>query len=159
MTTLTLPSLDRRLLLLVREEATAEPVRQWPARSLQLCSLLLKKMRESIADMRESLERVLSEGAEARSFVRQHAPLLPVLNEYVGTARDLAEQIAQAADAASEGLSEELRLLAAEGQAVRDLLAEALTRASAAPRPFDPARVRAAEAAHSHGETKPISRR
>jgi hypothetical protein len=109
--------------------------------------------------MRERLEGVLAEGVEARSFARGFSPFLPAADEQLGKVQALLEQIAQAEDAASTSLAEELRLLDQATRAYRDLLAEALSRATAPPRAVDWDRVRAAEEAYARGETKPFSRR
>src|SRR6266536_6476321 len=100
---------------------------------------------------------MLAQGVEARSFLRTNGPLLPTIDDQIGQVRGLFEQLAE--DTASGSLAAELRLLEQEIQAFRDLLAEALSRVSEAPRPVDWERVRAAEEAHARGETKPFSKR
>ena|SRR5579859_5188185 len=137
MTTLISPSLDQRLLRTVREEVAAEPVREWPERSLQLALKVLREMRASAADMRHALEEELANGVEARSFVRSYGQYLPVAEDHLAFIRELVDSLSQAGDAATESLLAELRLLQQEHQVFRDLLAEALTRASEPPRPID----------------------
>jgi hypothetical protein len=159
MTALMIPSFERRLLQTVREEVAAEPVNAWPPQSLRLCLDLVRNMRENTADMRQVLEQVLADGVEAHSFHRDYSPLLPATDDHLAQVRELVERLSEAADAAPESLAAELRLLQQKIQAFRDLLAEALSRASAAPRQVDWGRVRAAEEAHARGETKPFSRR
>lgn len=159
MTTLTIPSLERRLLQTVREEVLAEPVREWPPQALELCLDILGRIRKTTADMPQGLERVLAEGVEARSFACNYSPLLVILDDQLAKVRDLVERLSPAEDAASESLAAELRLLEQETHVFRSLLSQALSRASEAPRPVDWGRVRAAEEAHVRGETTPFSRR
>ncbi|HZY89929.1 MAG TPA: hypothetical protein VFE78_34220 [Gemmataceae bacterium] len=158
MTTLTMP-LERRLLRSVREGLETEPARDWPRQSVELCLSLLRGLREGTAEMRQGLEEELAEGVEARSFARTYGPVLPAADEQAATVGQLVEWLSPAEDGASRSLVAELRLLEREHQALRDLLAQALARASGPPRPADAARVRAAEEAHARGETKPFSRR
>jgi hypothetical protein len=159
MTTLVMPSLERRLLQTVREEVAAEPVREWPPRSLQLCLNIFRGIRESIAEARQALEDELAEGVEARSFARTYGPFLPAADGHLASLRELIGELSPAEDTAAASFVAELRLLEQENAAYRDLLAAALSRASAAPRPVDWERVRAAEEAKARGETKPFSRR
>ncbi len=149
MTTIRIPSFERRLLQSVREEIAAGPVKAWPPQSLQLCLDVVRKMRENTADMRRLLEQELADGVEARSFSRHDSPLLPATDDHLAQVRELVERLSAPADAASESLAAELRLLQQTIQAFRDLLAEALARASQAPRPVDWGRARAAEEAHA----------
>src|SRR5262245_57703618 len=159
MTALVIPSFERRLLESVREEVAAEPVRQWPPRSLELCLDVLRKIRAGAADIRQTLEEALAEGVEARSFARGYGPFLSPAEDHLAFVRELAQSLSLIGDAASQSLLAELRLLEQESKAFRDLLAEALSRASEPPRPIDWGRVRAAEEAQARGETKPFSRR
>lgn len=158
MTTLLIP-VERRLLQTVREEAAAEPVSKWPARSLQLCLNFLRGLRESAAELRQALEHELAEGVEARSFARTYAPTLVAATDHLVFIRELVEELSPARDAASASLFSELRLLERENEAYRDLLASALSRALDAPPPVNWERVRAAEQAQATGQTKPFSRR
>jgi hypothetical protein len=157
MTSLISPSFNGRLLQTVREQAAAEPVRTWPVRSLQTALKILRDVRESAVDARHELADELSAGVEARSFAGAYQEYLPVLEEQVGIVRQLIELASPAEDPSSQSLVAELRLLETENQAFRDLLADALARASAPVRPVDWERVRAAEEAHGRGETKPFS--
>jgi hypothetical protein len=159
MTTLMMPSLERRLLQTVREEVTAEPVREWPPRSLQLCLNLLRDLRASATEMRQALENELAAGVEARSFARTYGPVLPAADGHLASLRELIGELSPAEDTAAASFVAELRLLEREHAAYRDLLAAALSRAAEAPRPVDWERVRAAEEAKARGETKPYSRR
>jgi hypothetical protein len=159
MTTLTIGSLERRLLQTLGEEVAVEPVHQWPQQSVELCLDLLRRMHANTARVRQGLEELLANGVEARSFARDTGPLLAIVDEQIASVRALVERLSPARDAASETLEVELRRLQQETQALRDLLAEALSRASEPPRPVDAERVRAAEEAHARGETKPFSRR
>ena len=158
MTTLTMP-VERRLLRKVREGLEAEPARDWPRQSVELCLGLLRGLREGTAEMRQGLEDELAKGVEAHSFTRTYAPVLPAADEHAATVRQLVDWLSPAEDAASRSLVAELRLLAQEHQALRDLLAEALARASGPHRPADSGRARAAEEAHARGETRSFSRR
>jgi hypothetical protein len=158
MTTLTKPSLERRLLGTVRDQVAAEPVRQWSEQSLRLCLDFLRKLRENASEMHQALEKDLADGVEARSFARDGGPILIDLDERIALVRELVEALSPAQGAAIESLVAELRWLQRENKATRDLLAEALSRASEPPRPVDWERVRAAEEAHARGETKPFQR-
>ncbi len=151
MTTLTNPSLERRLLQTVREEVAAKPLRSWPQRSLQLCLNFLREIRVSAREMRQTLENELANGVEARSFVRTYGPSLPAANDYLAFVREWLEWMSQAEDAASAIFVAELRLLERETQTFRDLLGEALSRASEPARPVEEDRVRAAEEAYTRG--------
>lgn len=157
MTTRTMP-VERRLLRTVREGLEAEPARDWPRQSVELCLGLLRALREGAAETRGGVEDELAEGVEARSFARTYAPLLTLVEEQATAVRQLADWLSPAEDAPSRSLVAELRLLEQEHQALRDLLAEALSRASGPHRPADARRVRATEEAHARGETKPFSR-
>jgi hypothetical protein len=159
MTTLLLPSFERQLLQTVREEVTAGRAHGWPQQKLQLSLDLLRLLREQTTRERQILEVILAHGVEARSFVRNCSPLLATTEDHLAKARDLVEWLSLTEDAASQSLAAESRLLEQETQAVRNLLAEALARASEPPRPVDWDRVRASEEAHARGETKPFARR
>jgi len=159
MTTLTIPSLERRLLETVTEEVTAGSVGAWPPQSLQLCVDLVRKIIENTSRLRQALEEVLGEGVESRSFARNYSPVLSLTDDQIAKIRRLVEQLAPAKDAASANLAAEFHALDREYQAFRDLLAGALSRAAEGPRTADWTRIRAAEEAHARGETKPFSRR
>ncbi len=159
MTTIMESSLERRLLETVGEQVAAEPVGGWDPRSLQLCLNVLREIRASATDTRQAVEEELAGGVEARSFTRHYGPFLAAADQHVALVRELLDRLSPPADPASEGLLAELRLLEREHTAFRDLLGEALSRASEPPRPVDEGRVRAAEAAHARGETKPITQR
>src|SRR5262249_15336740 len=118
MTTLMIPSFERRLLQSVREEIAVEPVSTWPPQSLRLCLDLVRKMRENTADMRQVLEQVLADGVEAHSFHRDNSPLLPATDEHLAQVRELVERLSAAEDAASKSLASELRLLQQKGPGV-----------------------------------------
>src|SRR5262249_12827699 len=141
MTMLTIPSLKRELLRAISESVAAEAVPEWPEQSVQLCLTLLGKLRDNTAGRREQLQAILAEGVEPRSFARNNAPLLPTLDEQIAQAHGLVERLAPAEDSASGSLAVELRLLEQESRAFRDILAEALSRVSEAPRPVDWGRV------------------
>ena len=68
MTTLMMPSLERRLKM-VREEVAAKPVQEWSPPSLQWCVKILREMRVSAAEMRQALEG--TEGFAVVQRVRQ----------------------------------------------------------------------------------------
>jgi hypothetical protein len=137
MITLTKPSFNRRLLQAVREQVASEPIRGWDQRDLQLCLDFLRRLRENAADMRRGLEEDLAGGIEARSFVQEGGPFLQELNERIALVQELVESLSPVKDAAIESLVAELRSLDQENKTSRDLLAEALARASEPPRPID----------------------
>jgi hypothetical protein len=157
MPTLSVP-LERRLLQSVEEQAATEPVHTWPARSLQTAIGVLRQIRESAADARKELEDKLATGVEARSFARAYGPYLIATDEHVSLIRKLADFLLPAEDPSCRSLVAELRLLEQEEVAFRDLLAEALARASAPARPVDWNRVDAAGEAYAAGKTRPFSR-
>jgi hypothetical protein len=138
MKTLKIPSLDRRLLRTVGEEVEAEPVGEWPARSVQLALKLLREVRENVAvDLLQALEQVLSEGIEARSFVRVYSRFLPDADNDLTQIQELIDRVCSVGGAAGESLTAELRSLEEVYRTYRDRLAEALARASEPPRPID----------------------
>src|SRR5829696_8345997 len=108
MTTLTMPSLERRLLQTVAEEIAAGSVHQWPRPSLQLCLDVLRKIREHAADARQALGGVLADGVEARAFARDYSPSLPLADDHIAKVRGLMERLSPAEDAASGSLAAEL---------------------------------------------------
>jgi hypothetical protein len=158
MATLTTPSLERRLLQTVTEELEAEPVRNWPKNSLQLCLDMLRGIGESADKERRLLQEVLASGVEARSFSSICAPGLAVADDIISILRKLVGQLTEN-DAGSQSLVAEARVVEKKYRAMRDLLAEALARARETRRPVDWLQVRAAEEAHERGEMKPFSRR
>src|SRR5437660_9158852 len=155
MATLMMPLFERRLLLTVREEVAAEPVRQWHPRSLKLCLRFLRGIRESAAEMRQALQEELANGVEARSFARTYTPLLPAAADHLVLVGELVEELSSSPDPESASLAAELRLLQQENEAFHELLSGVLSRASEPPRPANWERVRAAEEAHALGQTKP----
>lgn len=159
MTILTIPSFERRLLGTVREEMAAEPVSEWPPQSLQLCLGILQGIRANAATMHSILKGTLAEGVEVRSFVRDYRPFLPLTDDRLAQVRELIERLSPMEDTASANLAAALHALEQEYQAFRDHLAEALARASTPLPPVDWDRIRAAEEAHAHGDTKPFSSR
>jgi hypothetical protein len=150
-----IPPFERRLLRTVREGVAADPVvREWPSQSLDLCLDVLRRIRKSTVDTRLALENQLAEGVEARAFGAAYGQYLPTAEEHVAIVRELVEALSPGEDAASQSLLSELHVLEEENKALRDLLAEALARASEPLRPADWNRIRAAEEAHAHGETR-----
>ena len=141
MPTLMIPSFERRLLQTVSEAVTAEPVGAWPEQSLQLCLDLLRKIRENNAALRRTLEGMLSGGVEARSLARDYNPLLADIADQIVNLREIAERVAPAEDAASARFKAELHPLVVEMEAYRDLLADAVARASVPLPPFDESRL------------------
>lgn len=137
MTTLTAPSLERRLLQTVKDEVEAKSVREWPQESLELCMLLLQAMRQRTAGMLRTREEILAEGVEARSFTRDAAPILAAAEESAASIRELIEKLSSSEDAASTKLRGVLHSLEKEEKAFRDLLTEALARISAPPPAMD----------------------
>jgi len=157
MTTLMIPSFERRLLETIGEEMAAEPVPEWPPPSLQLCLDILQGIRANAANMRSILKGTLAEGVEVRAFVRDYRPFLPLTDDHLAQVQKLIERLSPVEDTASASLATALHSLEQEYQAFRDHLAETLSRASAALRPVDWERIRAAEEAHARGETKPFN--
>lgn len=137
MTTLTVPSLEQRLLYTVKEEAEARSVRDWPQESVALCLLLLQQFCERTADMHRALQEMLAEGVEARSFVRDGAPILAAAEDRAAAIREFIEKLASLNDESTARLLTALRSLEEEEKAFRDLLAEALARVSTPPPTMD----------------------
>ncbi len=165
MTAILIPPLERRLLRTIDAQLAAEPVHEWPSQSLQLCSDLVRKFLANVTNMRSMLEKLMTAGVEARSFARGCGSLSTDTDDQIDIVRGIIVRLSAALDAASESptaelrsLEQGLRSLEQETGAFRDLLAEALSRASEAPRPIDWERVQAAEDAYACGETKPFSR-
>jgi hypothetical protein len=145
MTTLTTPTLQRRLLQTVGEAVVHDRLGE----TVRLGAGVVRELRESVARMRREFEDDLAEGVEARSFIRSYGSVLLGMDESLVHLGGLLEELSGAEGTAAEGFLTELRLLKQESKAFRDLLAEALSRASEPPRPVDGARVRAAEEAHA----------
>lgn len=159
MSTLAIPSFERQLLQTVMEKLAAEPRHERPEQSLQPLQVIVQRMRENTANTRGMLEVLLAEGIEARSFARNYGPFLPGLEELIASIRETIRKAhSLQEDAEVPSLTAELHLLERETQSLRDLLAEALSRASEAPGPVDWGRVSAAGEAFARGETKPFSR-
>ena len=137
MTTLATPSFQRRLLSTVKDEVVAEPVRDWSQPSLELGLGLLRTFRASVAGMLQTLENMLSKGVEKRAFLREGARLLTEAMERTPLIQELVEALTPAEDAASLKLMAEVQALAEEEEAFRNLLTEALSRASMPFRPMD----------------------
>lgn len=139
MTTLTnpKPSFNRRVLQAMREQVASEPIRSWEQRDLQLCLDFLRKLRENAADIHQAMEEDLTGGVEARSFVEGGGPFLDELNERIALVKEFDEALSSVKDPAIEKLVAELRLIDQENKASRELLKEALSRASEPPPPID----------------------
>ena len=160
MTTLTASTLQRRLLQTVGEAVAIEQEANGSlGETIRLGVGIVRELRESVARTRRELEEELAGGVEGRSFARSYHPLLPATDEYQVQLRRLLEEISGAEGTAAGSFVAELRLLEEEAQAFRDLLAEAVSRASEAPRPLDLERVKAAEAAYARGAYNRISPR
>jgi hypothetical protein len=159
MTTLTIPSLEGRLLRTVGEQVAAEPLRNWPPSRFRLCLNIAREIRQSAVEARRALEEELAQGVEARSFIRKHGGGLAAAEEYAAINRRLIESLIEANDPRTETLVAELRLLEQEEKAIRDLLSEALSLMQKPSRPVDWDRLRAAEEADARGEMKPFYRR
>lgn len=159
MTTLTLPSLQQRLLRSVKDEITARSVREWPQEAIEYCLTLLQNTRQAIAGMRRSLEEILAKGVEASLIARDGARLLTAAKDLTAEAQELAQLLSSAKDAASGKILAELRLLEEEEKAYGDLLAEAVSLAERPSHPVDRERIRFSEEACARGEVKPFFRR
>ena len=159
MTTLVMPSLQRRLIKAVGEEMEAEPIQQWAEESRQFLVDLLRRIREHDVGVRHRLEAKVVDGVEAHSFVRDYGPLLAATDEQLAGLQPLMEKLPAEDSPALSHLGAELRSLIDEKRSFRAFLAEALARAAARPRPVDFERSRSAEAAYARGETKPFAPR
>jgi hypothetical protein len=144
----------------------AVPVHEWPPQELQLFADAIQGIHRNTVQVRRALEDLLAGGVEARSFARDYSLFLPATESHLAGVRELVEHLQTAERLASESQAQVLRSLEAqvrsleyEMSAYRDLLADALARASQAPRPVDWERIRAAEEAYGRGETKPFARR
>lgn len=137
MTTLTAPSLERRLLQTVKEEVEAKSVNEWPDESVELCSILLRQIRERTAAKLRALQDMLAAGVEARSFVREGTPALAAAEERAASIRESIARLSSMEDIASTMLLGELRSLAEEEKSYRHLLADALGRVSSPPLAMD----------------------
>ncbi len=122
MTTLTIPTLERRLFRAAREE------------SVEFCLVLLHEIRARTVRMLETLEATLAEGIEARAFKRDFASLLPAAQSDRTAIREFVEKLSLSEDDASGRILAALHSLEEVEASYHDLLAEALARASN-PRP------------------------
>lgn len=159
MTTLTMPSFEKRLFQTMKEEVEAKSVREWPSESVELCLVLLLEIRARIAAMLQTLEEVLAEGVEARSFVVDSTPLLAAAEKFAASIGELVEKLSSSEGDASARLLAALRLLAKEEQTYRNLLGKAASLAARPSPPLDRERIRKAEEAYTCGDTKPFHRR
>lgn len=131
------PTLERRLLQTVIEEAEAKSVREWPPESVELSLILLKQLRESMTGMHRKLEGSLAEGVEAGSFVRQATALRAAVEEQTASLRELIDKLAPLEDAVSTKLLAALRSLEEAEKAFHDLLVQALARVVMPPPSLD----------------------
>jgi hypothetical protein len=158
MMTLTIPSLEKWLLQTEQDAAAARSAPAWPEESLRARLADVQNLRETTADLHQTLDDLLSEGVEARGFARQCGPLLGSIEGQIADVQRLHTVVSSWGDDLSQSLAAELCSLEQDTRALRDLLAEALARAAAPARPVDWERVRAAEEAYARGETKPFTR-
>jgi hypothetical protein len=121
MTALTSPAVVRQLLQTVEEQAAAEPVQ---------ALVHLRALRANAVAMRRELNEVLAGGVEARSFGLTCGHMLPETVERIATVRRLIDALSSENGTAVKELVAELRLVDQENTAFRDLLAEALAKAS-----------------------------
>ncbi|MGH7168870.1 MAG: hypothetical protein ACRELF_17765 [Gemmataceae bacterium] len=137
MTTLTVPSLEGRLLQTVKEEVDAQAVREWPRESVELCLVLLRRFRDRFAGLRGALDELLASGVEAGSFARDGTRLLAAADDFATSIHELIEKLSASEDAASARLVAELHALAGEAKAYRERFAEALARVATPPPGLD----------------------
>jgi hypothetical protein len=78
----------------------------------------------------------LARGVEARSFARRYGQLLLDVQDHLAKLQE-TERLVPAEDAVTARVREDLHALVREMEAYRELLAEAVARASATPPPFD----------------------
>ena len=137
MTMLTVPSLERRLLQTLKEEVEAKAVRDWPPESVELCLVLLREIHARTAGMLRSLEEMLAEGVEARSFARAAAPILTTAEDNAASIREFIDKLSSLEDAASARLLAALQAVEESEKTFCNLLAEALARVSTPPPSMD----------------------
>jgi hypothetical protein len=133
MTTLTTPELQRHLLHTVGEAVAKDG----PGETIRLGVGVVREIRESVARGRQDLEDELARGVEARSFATSYGPVLREVDTTLIHLGRLLEELAGSEGTVAEPFLAELRLLETDTQAYRDRLAEALSLASAPPRPVD----------------------
>jgi hypothetical protein len=135
MTTLVFPSLDRRFLKALADEAIAVAVHEWPTQSLQRGSSFLQDVCEHTSDVHHRLSTALAHGVEARSFIRDATRVLPALEQQIAETQALIEAMGKGAGSAVECLSADARALERATLSLRDLVAEVLALVSAPPPP------------------------
>jgi hypothetical protein len=133
MTTLTTPTLQRRLLQTVGEAVANDRLGE----TIRLAAAVVRELRESVARMRREFEDDLAKGVEARSFARSYGPILAATDEHQAQLGRLLEELSRAEGSAAEGFVAELRRLEQEIEAFRNRLAEALSLASQPRAPLD----------------------
>jgi hypothetical protein len=154
MPTLTVPSLEGRLLTWINELTVSTPTED----SLRWAADLIAQLREYTTETRLFIEAKLSDGSEARSVLREIEPIhLELVNaaERIGT---LTQSLQEEGKPATKSLLEELHGLEREQQQLIAFLNETIALAAQAPRPVDWKRIQAAEDAYRRGETKACSR-
>ena len=161
MTTLTASTLQNRLLQTVGEAvANEQEANVGFGETIRLGVGIVRELRESVARTHRELEEELAGGVKGRSFARSYRPLLSATDEYQVQLERLLKELSGAEGTAGGELRRRVASAGKGGwQAFRDLLAEAVSRASEAPRPLDLERVKAAEAAYARGAYNRISPR
>jgi hypothetical protein len=139
MTTLTTPTLQRRLLLTVGEAVAKDRLEE----TIRLGVGVVREIRKSFDRGRQEFEDILARGVEARSFASSHGPLLPITDEYLVQLGRLLEELSGAEETPAESFVAELRLHEKETIDFRDRLAKALSLATQPPGPVDWDRLRA----------------
>jgi hypothetical protein len=135
MATLVFPSLDRRFLKALTDEAMAVPVHDWPTQSLERGSSFLRDVCEHTSDVHRRLSAALAHGVEARSFVRDATRVLPALEQQIAETQALIEAMGKGAGSAVESLSADARALERATLSLRELVTEVLALVSAPPPP------------------------
>jgi hypothetical protein len=137
MTTLTLPTLQRSLLLTVGKAVADDGVEE----NIRLGVGVIRQVRESVGRMRREFEDNLARGVEAGSLACSYGPMLAAATECLLQLERLLEELSTARGSAKSFI-DELDLLQREYRAFRDLMAAALSLASRPSTPMDWERLR-----------------
>jgi hypothetical protein len=137
----------------------AGQVEQLQADEFAASSATCRFLRDLFEKARRSIEATLSAGVDARAFAAHYGGAVAGLDGMLQTVERIVAhaQDRQLSQAAGQFLADYQELGRAMAD-LRGLLVEALAKAGAPTRPVDWDRIRAAEAAHARGETKPFQR-
>jgi hypothetical protein len=139
--------------------ATVEKVEEFSESDGETAVLACQFLQMLFAKARNSIESMLSEGVEARSFVTQYERTAAELAD-IATAIEqaVARSRSRPARAMANAFIANYQALGQEIESLRQMLVEALAKAKAIPRPIDWQRVQEVEAAYQQGATKPFQR-